>query len=35
VWPQLNALMAQGWGRNDTSSLLRVLEAGIEPDPAR
>ena len=35
VWQQLNALMAQGWGRNDTSSLLRVLEAGIEPDPAR
>ncbi len=23
---QLNALMAQGWGREDTSSLLRVLE---------
>ena len=23
---QLNALMAQGWGRDDTSSLLRVLE---------
>ncbi len=35
VWQQLNALMAQGWGRDDTSSLLRVLEAGIEPDPAR
>lgn len=27
VWQQLNALMAQGWGRDDTSSLLRVLEA--------
>jgi len=24
---QLNALMAQGWGRADTASLLRVLEA--------
>ncbi len=28
VWQQLNALMAQGWGQDDTSSLLRVLEAG-------
>lgn len=27
VWQQLNALMARGWGREDTSSLLRVLEA--------
>ena len=27
VWQQLNALMARGWGRQDTSSLLRVLEA--------
>jgi 2-hydroxy-3-oxopropionate reductase len=27
VWQQLNALMAQGWGTADTSSLLRVLEA--------
>jgi len=27
VWQQLNALMAQGWGREDTSSLLRVLES--------
>jgi 2-hydroxy-3-oxopropionate reductase len=27
VWQQLNALMAQGWGQDDTSSLLRVLEA--------
>ena len=26
VSQQLNALMAQGWGREDTSSLLRVLE---------
>jgi len=26
VAQQLNALMAQGWGRDDTASLLRVLE---------
>ena len=26
VWQQLNALMAQGWGSSDTSSLLRLLE---------
>lgn len=26
VWQQLNALMACGWGQDDTSSLLRVLE---------
>lgn len=26
VWQQLNALMANGWGKEDTSSLLRVLE---------
>ncbi|QDF98750.1 2-hydroxy-3-oxopropionate reductase [Azoarcus sp. DD4] len=26
VWQQLNALMAQGMGRDDTASLLRVLE---------
>ncbi len=26
VWQQLNALVACGWGRDDTSSLLRVLE---------
>lgn len=26
VWQQLNALMAQGWGRQDTATLLRVLE---------
>ena len=25
VWQQLNALMARGWGRDDTASLLRVL----------
>ncbi|MDP1733159.1 MAG: NAD(P)-dependent oxidoreductase [Sulfuritalea sp.] len=35
VWQQLNAVMGHGWGKDDTSSLLRVLEAGIEPDPAR
>ncbi len=28
VWQQLNALMAQDWGRQDTASLLRVLEIG-------
>jgi len=27
VWQQLNALMAQGWGQDDTASLLRVLES--------
>lgn len=26
VWQQLNALMGNGWGMDDTSSLLRVLE---------
>jgi 2-hydroxy-3-oxopropionate reductase len=26
VWQQLNVLMGAGWGREDTSSLLRVLE---------
>jgi len=26
VAQQLNALMAQGWGRDDTASLLRVLQ---------
>jgi len=31
VWQQLNALMAQGWGRQDTSALLRVLETGAGP----
>jgi 3-hydroxyisobutyrate dehydrogenase-like beta-hydroxyacid dehydrogenase len=27
VAQQLNALVGQGWGTDDTSSLLRVLEA--------
>jgi len=27
VWQQLNALMGAGWGRDDTASLLRALEA--------
>lgn len=31
VWQQLNALMALGWGREDTASLLRVLEAESRP----
>ncbi|WP_310450226.1 NAD(P)-dependent oxidoreductase [Sulfuritalea sp.] len=31
VWQQLNALMAQGRGRQDTSALLRVLETGAGP----
>lgn len=31
VWQQLNALIAQGWGREDTASLLRVLEAESRP----
>jgi 2-hydroxy-3-oxopropionate reductase len=35
VWQQLNALMGHGWGREDTSSLLRVLEAGGAVDQAR
>ena len=35
VGQQLNALMALGWGRNDTSSLLRVLETGDQQGPAR
>jgi 2-hydroxy-3-oxopropionate reductase len=35
VGQQLNGVMALGWGRSDTSSLLRVLEAGIDADPAR
>jgi 2-hydroxy-3-oxopropionate reductase len=26
VWQQLDALMGAGWGRDDTASLLRVLE---------
>ena len=32
VWQQLNALMGHGWGKEDTSALLRVLEAGCEPE---
>lgn len=28
VGQQLNALMGQGWGKDDTAALLRVLEAG-------
>jgi 2-hydroxy-3-oxopropionate reductase len=35
VWQQLNALMAHGWGQEDTSSLLRVLEAGSARISAR
>lgn len=35
VWQQLNALMAHGWGTHDTSSLLRVLEAGSGADAQR
>jgi 2-hydroxy-3-oxopropionate reductase len=31
VGQQLSALMARGWGRDDTSALLRVLEAGGSP----
>ena len=27
VWQQLNALMRAGWGKDDTASLLRVLES--------
>lgn len=27
VWQQLNALMRAGWGRDDTASLLRLLES--------
>jgi 2-hydroxy-3-oxopropionate reductase len=33
VSQQLNVLMSRGWGRDDTSSLLRVLEAGRAPGP--
>ncbi|MCX7148831.1 MAG: NAD(P)-dependent oxidoreductase [Rhodocyclales bacterium] len=35
VAQQLNSLMSRGWGTDDTSSLLRVLEAGCGTDPAR
>ena len=31
---QLNALMARGWSRDDTSALLRVLETGGRRGPA-
>jgi 2-hydroxy-3-oxopropionate reductase len=34
VWQQLNAVMGLGWGLDDTSSLLRVLESGAKPDSA-
>ena len=34
VAQQLNSLMSQGWGSDDTSSLLRVLDAGCGMDPA-
>ncbi|MDO8790119.1 MAG: NAD(P)-dependent oxidoreductase [Sulfuritalea sp.] len=34
VAQQLNSLMSQGWGGDDTSSLLRVLDAGCGMDPA-
>ncbi len=33
VGQQLNALMALGWGKDDTSSLLRVLETGGKREP--
>jgi 2-hydroxy-3-oxopropionate reductase len=33
VWQQLNALMAQDWGREDTSCLLRVLEGESTTSP--
>jgi 2-hydroxy-3-oxopropionate reductase len=35
VWQQLNALMGLGWGQNDSSSLLRVLETGTKAEAAR
>lgn len=35
VWQQLNALAAKGWGQDDTSSLLRVLEASDGDRPGR
>lgn len=35
VWQQLNALMAQGWGGDDTSCLVKVLEATSSPPAAR
>jgi 2-hydroxy-3-oxopropionate reductase len=35
VWHQLNALMGRGWGKDDTSSLLRMLEAAAGQGLAR
>ncbi len=35
VWQQLNALMAQGWGGDDTSCLVKVLEAASSPPASR
>ena len=35
VWQQLNALMGLGWGQNDSSSLLRVLETCTKMEAAR
>jgi 2-hydroxy-3-oxopropionate reductase len=32
VWQQLNALMGQGWGQHDTSSLLKVLQTASQPN---
>ena len=34
VAQQLNSLMSRGWGTDDTSSLLRVLESGCGTNPA-
>jgi 3-hydroxyisobutyrate dehydrogenase-like beta-hydroxyacid dehydrogenase len=34
VWTQLARLLEHGWGRQDTSSLLRVLEADARPGAA-
>jgi 2-hydroxy-3-oxopropionate reductase len=35
VWQQLNAVMGRGWGKDDTSSLLRVIEAAAGQGPVR
>jgi 2-hydroxy-3-oxopropionate reductase len=35
VWQQLNALMAQGMGKEDSSCLLKVVELGFTPPPLR
>lgn len=35
VGQQLNAVMGRGWGKHDSSSLLRALETGAEREPAR